>query len=98
MVEYKEQELYKCPYCGREYGDYGTAYECAVECADVDSPEQDTKCVYICQGCNKEYEDEDEAKGCEEHHAENDDKYNYNLNRIKLKIAGESPSQMKLCQ
>lgn len=93
MVYYNEVKFWKCPYCDKEYFKYEEALECAEECADINYPKEDSKTLVCCSFCKQEYEDEEEAEGCEEHHAETQDKY---YSQIKLKEAGEHPTQEKL--
>ena len=93
MVEYKEKTIWKCPYCKKEYDNERDAEDCATECADVDSPEEDTKTIYVCQYCKKEYDKEEDAEKCEKNHAEDQDDF---YSKERLKQASENPAQKKL--
>lgn len=95
MVEYKSQEVWRCPYCEKVYEKWEDAVECATECADIDYPEADTKEIYICEFCNKEYEDDTDAEDCEKKHKELRDEF---LGRKRMKEAGNHPNQNKLIE
>ena len=93
MVTYKTKSIWKCPYCEKDYDNENDAYECARECADIDSPEEDEKSIYGCEYCGKKFNDEDDAESHEKLHKENkDDAYT----KVKLKEAGEHPNQSKI--
>ena len=93
MVEYKEKKFWKCPRCDNEYDTWEDALVCATECADIEYPIENTKSFAVCEYCKKEYEDEEEAEECEEHHTKNQDEY---FNKFNLKKAGEHPNQLKI--
>ena len=92
-MEEKSRTIYKCPYCSNKYDSWDDANECAIECVDVDSPEEDEEVLFICEYCRKEFNEEEEAEGCEENHAEKNDTY---YSQFKLKGASEHPAQSKL--
>ena len=92
-MEEKITRIYKCPYCRNKYNDYDDAWDCAKECADIDTPEEDDEVSFICEYCRKNFNDEDEADRCEDYHIENKDK---DYLQIKLKEASEHPAQEKL--
>lgn len=93
MVIYKEIDIFRCPYCSREYKTLDESQTCAEECANIDSPEEDTKTIYICEYCKKEFEEEYKAESCEKLHRENRDEL---YSKVELKKASEHPNQLKL--
>ena len=100
MVIDKSVKGYKCPYCGHFYRHFNDAMSCAEECADVESPEDETLEMFQCEMCGKESEREDEMNECEAEHKERNDvhymEYIYKKEMEKLIEASKHPSQKKL--
>lgn len=95
MVEYKEKQFWKCPYCNKEFDIYEYALECAEECADIEYPIEDQKTLAFCGYCGDEFDEEDKAEQCEENHIKNKDKF---YSRYAMKIASENSNQRKLSE
>lgn len=93
MVSIIEKDIWACPYCNKEYDRYEDALECVQECANIDYPKESKNSIFACDYCKKQYSDEGEAEECEEDHAENQDEF---FSKVKLKQAGEHPSQRRL--
>lgn len=89
-----------CPYCGDPYDTKDDAEECALECADVDSPSEKISSKYFCEMCGKKYDDEEDAEKCEYEHTKDDDIFYFEYVE-KRKVAellesGNHPYQTKI--
>ena len=100
MVEDLTKKGYRCPYCNKFFEDYNLALSCAEDCADIDSPTEDTIIQFKCEMCFHIFEEAEDAKSCEIVHTTNNDfyyeAYLEKKEREKLLIAGNHPNQKKL--
>jgi len=100
MVIDNTKTLWKCPYCGEEYDNFDDANDCAIDCADVDDPEELVVTKYECAMCHKVFEEYDEAEVCEMKHSNDEDKYWVRFQEIesmkRLEEAANHPNQTKI--
>lgn len=100
MVKALESVIYRCPICYSTYNEEDEARECIEECTDFDEPEEIAEKTYVCEMCNKVFDNEKEAIGCEKKHEKIKDIY-YMLRedekrRESLRKASTCKNQMKL--
>lgn len=100
MVNRIENNVWKCPYCGKRHSDEDDAYECARDCIIIESPEEETIITNICEICKAGYDDYNDAYNCEQKHKEKKDlKYQTFLDELekeKLIKAANKKGQRKL--
>lgn len=92
-MEYQDKYIYRCPYCLKEYTSFEDCQICIYNCADTDTPIEEKITLYVCGYCGEEFRSEKLCEECEKEHETNQDEF---YSRIKLKEAGEHPSQNKL--